>query len=702
MVAPGVKHVSIYRPAGPWAIQVLEVDTTQNYISVATVLAGDQIPGLETVSASAARVSRADRYAVAGVNGDYFIRNWFGFQGGPLGFQVLSGEVITSPVGRSALIVRADGAMTICRPVLRASVQAGQASFNVSSINSEGKAGELALCTPRGGRAPAPRAGLMCAALQPDSPRLTTGTFAASVGRLGASPTSGTIGADEWLLCGDGAAAEFLRALAAEKQVTLRVSISCGGQEDNIAEAIGGGPRLLQDGAPCADYQQEGFSADFAQRRHPRTAVGIDGRRLVLAVVDGRQEPYSAGMTLAELTGLMAELGCKEALNLDGGGSTTIWVRDRVRNSPSDGVERPVANCLLVFSKAPKGPPARLVIDPPEIRTIAGQTVPIAWHFEDENYNPVAGPEKPKWDAAALGSVDDSDRFLAAVERGLPSRGALTPESRRGTVTGSAAGMTATVPATVYSSAPTLRLFPASVRLEVGQMQRFALAVADENGLPLAYDPATITWDASGPGEFMTPGLFHATHAGPGTVRASLAGRIASAEVVVYQGAAPARQSVAVEDFERTGTWTFSAWPATVKGSLARCAGGLKGKWAGELEYDFTNATAACAAYAGFDRTLPAVLAPAALSLWVRGDGRGHWLRARLRDEKGEKIVLDLARRIEWKDEWRQVQASLPDGRGRLVLESIYVVETDPTRCDAGRIGLDQITVEGRGSDEAK
>ena len=73
--------------------------------------------------------------------------------------------------------------------------------------------------------------------------------------------------------------------------------------------------------------------------------------------VDGRQPGCSVGMTLAELASLMRELGCSDALNLDGGGSTTLWTRGAVVNRPSDGQERAVADGLLLFSTAPKGDP---------------------------------------------------------------------------------------------------------------------------------------------------------------------------------------------------------------------------------------------------------------------------------------------------------------------------------------------------------
>ena len=70
---------------------------------------------------------------------------------------------------------------------------------------------------------------------------------------------------------------------------------------------------------------------------------------MFLVTVDGRREEWSAGMDLRELATFMLELGATEALNLDGGGSTTMWVRNEVRNRPSDNRIRPIANTLLLY-----------------------------------------------------------------------------------------------------------------------------------------------------------------------------------------------------------------------------------------------------------------------------------------------------------------------------------------------------------------
>jgi exopolysaccharide biosynthesis protein len=92
---------------------------------------------------------------------------------------------------------------------------------------------------------------------------------------------------------------------------------------------------------------------------HPRTAIGIDrdtGEVLML-LIDGRQS-FSRGYTMVELAELMQDLGADEALNLDGGGSSTMVARGPsggmgVVNSPSDGAERMVANAIEVTYKAP-------------------------------------------------------------------------------------------------------------------------------------------------------------------------------------------------------------------------------------------------------------------------------------------------------------------------------------------------------------
>ena len=85
--------------------------------------------------------------------------------------------------------------------------------------------------------------------------------------------------------------------------------------------------------------------------RHPRTAFGWNDQSFFLVQVDGRQKDFSMGMTLDELSAYLIKLGCTDAMNLDGGGSSGLWFEGKVRNNPSDGHERSIANSLIVLWK---------------------------------------------------------------------------------------------------------------------------------------------------------------------------------------------------------------------------------------------------------------------------------------------------------------------------------------------------------------
>ncbi len=118
----------------------------------------------------------------------------------------------------------------------------------------------------------------------------------------------------------------------------------------NYDDVLFTGPLLLKEGMPME--QDEG---SFITRRHPRTcACTKRNGGILLVTIDGRNEEAD-GMSIAELTTLMKELGCYNAINLDGGGSTTMWIHGKgVVNHPSDNRtfdaegERRVANVLLV------------------------------------------------------------------------------------------------------------------------------------------------------------------------------------------------------------------------------------------------------------------------------------------------------------------------------------------------------------------
>jgi hypothetical protein len=150
------------------------------------------------------------------------------------------------------------------------------------------------------------------------------------------------------LLMATGDKMPLVSALHTGEKVSIQLQTQ-GFDWEKIENVIGGGPVLVRDGKVAVDAEEEGFPASFYAKRHPRTAIGktTDGD-IWLVAIDGRQE-ISAGATLDETAKVLLRLGCVDAVNLDGGGSTCLSLLGVTVNRPSDGVERPVSNGILIF-----------------------------------------------------------------------------------------------------------------------------------------------------------------------------------------------------------------------------------------------------------------------------------------------------------------------------------------------------------------
>jgi uncharacterized protein YigE (DUF2233 family) len=118
-------------------------------------------------------------------------------------------------------------------------------------------------------------------------------------------------------------------------------------------DVVGGAGLLVQDGRAVSDFAVERMRDDFPTARHPRSVVGVDGDGAVwLVAVDGRRPGHSVGMSFVELQRLAARLGLRDAVNLDGGGSTTLVVQGEVVNRPTDLTgPRAVSDAIVVLPR---------------------------------------------------------------------------------------------------------------------------------------------------------------------------------------------------------------------------------------------------------------------------------------------------------------------------------------------------------------
>ena len=152
-----------------------------------------------------------------------------------------------------------------------------------------------------------------------------------------------------------GGTSENFFAILKDGTAMIGSSSDYAAYKDQIQEAVGGSVYLVKDGKSVVTS-----AADYYNSRHSRTCVGITAEgKVVLMVLDGRQEPFSAGGSAEELAQIMLDAGCVTAINLDGGGSTTFVAKQEgsdtltVVNRPSDGYERSVSSSLMVVSTAP-------------------------------------------------------------------------------------------------------------------------------------------------------------------------------------------------------------------------------------------------------------------------------------------------------------------------------------------------------------
>lgn len=211
--------------------------------------------------------------------------------------------------------------------------------------------------------------------------------------------------------------------------------------EGNVLEAVASFGDIFVDGHARSDLDNS--------TRASRTAIGIkaDGT-VVMFMVDGRQAPYSVGMTMAEVAASMEDLGCVQAINLDGGGSSTFATQREgepesstagltLRCRPSDGYERKVSNTIMVLSTAkPTGQFDHAVVTPNDEVYTPGSTV----QFEATGIDAAGGkaeiPAGASWAVlSGDGSIDANGLYTAAgtcgeVKVGLETGGKIIGQTR--------------------------------------------------------------------------------------------------------------------------------------------------------------------------------------------------------------------------------------------------------------------------------
>ena len=358
-VHDGIEYAEVTRmiDGQPVRMNLLRLDLTRVRLDV--VHAGNTVIGTEKTS-----VIAANHRAVAAINAGFFRLDNSAFAGDPAGILQIDGKLLSeSNKGRIAMEITNDP--TSCQSCAIPKNQtvvsfdhlntfaefwSQQNRFNILGINRELKDNDAVLYTPEQGRR------TMLSVLEVleviiDNKKIKSVAVTSGGAEV---PLHG------FVLMATGTKKAELSSFAKVGNEAITILGSYSDREPGAAsnarmkfidveDIVGGVPQLIKNGKIDVSWEKEGASKSFFETRHPRTAVAKlkDGKFLMITV-DGRSES-SGGISLNDLTAYLFELGATDAMNLDGGGSTTMYLDGKVVNHPSDKEgERPVSDVLIV------------------------------------------------------------------------------------------------------------------------------------------------------------------------------------------------------------------------------------------------------------------------------------------------------------------------------------------------------------------
>ena len=391
-VTDGVVHYELEGRDVAWTLDVVEVELRTPGLRLEMAKADDALRGYERTSSMAARHPCADGVVWAAVNGDFYASG-----GIPVNLHVGGGRLLRPPSARDLMLHSEGMGFHMGQVELRSAMLfdgdpvplATVNGFEVNPPESSEPASDGSLHLRDAALTWAERGGALAENAADSSEIKDESRDPVDSTAGGGDRSSVVLVADEplmvnrvtrlrvltapwdasaisketldmgqpqripdhaFVLTGLGRMAAAVRGLAPGDVIGLahRLIPTDGGVlpgDGTVRTAVGGSRTILLDGENRGNWPE----------RHPRTAVGFnaDTSRFYMVTVDGRQES-SVGMTLVELAGVMKAMGVWTALNLDGGGSTTMVVAGKVVNSPSDRTgERTVANALLLVGSGP-------------------------------------------------------------------------------------------------------------------------------------------------------------------------------------------------------------------------------------------------------------------------------------------------------------------------------------------------------------
>jgi len=673
-VAPGLDLTSFERleEKGWTSGNILRADLTEPTLSMKVLDSGS------TTAPATVLDQVKDSGAVAAVNGNHFDMN---YTNAPIFTTVSDGEIINGYSQPYPAFTLTDGVAAIEYLSASGTLTVGGTEHQLAGLNrATVPANAIGVYNERWGSASLDRPAGLPGETDVATAVVSGGTVTAVTDAAGVPsfPDGGQI------LLGRGTGAAALRALEVGQEVEVTVEPS-----SDVDLGIGGNVPLVLDGR-LANFPDEPVAA--------RTVLGLteDGSELIVVTVDGRSAT-ARGMTRVEMAELMIDLGAHNAVNIDGGGSTTMVARPaggtdvELVNVPSDGSARVVANSLAFFSSADTEKLTDVAVRPALDGEDAHHVIPgLRRTVEGVGLSDqLAGTDaQGRFTVTSPGSLPNGKNANAVVaeqsKTGAVLKG-VTPGPT--TVTYKAKGLTGAANLTVLGALDHVTASTQQIAMEgEGDTATVRLTGHDADGFSAPIEAADVAASV-GDGFTITPAGLDAftitATIGSGSALAQLevAGTVVQVPVTVGLTTKP------VTDLADGAAWRFASDRAA--GALA-AAQGPDGQPALRLTHDFTTSTATRGSYAVAPAPIPVPGQPQAITMLVDGDATGAWPRLQVRDGDGVVKQLD-GPLITWEG-WKETTFTVPAGTPfPLTLERVRIMETRSTASYRGDITFTDI-----------
>jgi exopolysaccharide biosynthesis protein len=531
-------------------------------------------------------------------------------------------------------------------------------------------------------------------------PILLDKQFTGVIESIGAGSKEVTIPKDGIVIAANGTKASWIKE---NLKIGEKIRFNVGFNKKDIMSAMGGYNYLVKDGKALSSEAMisAGVDKSLATTRKPRTAIGIteDNKVIALTVGGGQASAaFSAGATLPEMANLMLELGVTQALNFDGGGSTQMNIRhymdndNTIVNTPSDLSERAVTNTILFTNKAPITNIVNDIILKENILIYKNSAYNFSLKGVDTNLHPMNfSDKKVSWTIQGeVGQVTSKGEFVSGGKSAI------------GEVKASLDGIAGSAKVTVVDAISSLSLMDKdTILMRQGDTHQFSIKASNEKGENIIIDNKSVKWSVTGNAlQIDENGLL------------KVIAKDAMGEVIVEAGGQKAsvkieglKDIVSIEDFEHNdeamyriggfvgGTGEISSEKSWNGNQSYKISYNYDEKWTreynGTVDFIPTGINSK-----GEDNTSKYIskIRPKKIGMQVFGNGIAPWLRASIIDGSGKESIIDFAKSIDWKDEWKNVYAEVPENLPLpITLKKIYMVETDKNLHYKGTVYFDNI-----------